>query len=66
MSFYFVLASDPEVQNIDAFIAQRRNKGNAGALGITSEDMMQVDQDVQGQCTWSGFVTFTSGSNQRI
>ena len=43
-----VLASDPEVQDIDAFIAQRRNKGNAGALGITSEDMMQVDQDVQG------------------
>ena len=48
MSSDLVLASDPEVHDIDAFIAQRRNKGNAGALGITSEDMMQVDQDVQG------------------
>ena len=48
MSSDLVLASDPEVHDIDAFIAQRRNKGNAGALGITSENMMQVDQDVQG------------------
>lgn len=44
-----VLASDFEVKaKIDAFIAQRRDKGNAGALGIPSEDVMQVDQDVQG------------------
>ncbi|KAF8579833.1 hypothetical protein K439DRAFT_1522775 [Ramaria rubella] len=33
---------------IDAFLAERRNKGNAGALGMPAEDVMQVDDDVQG------------------
>ena len=44
-----VLALDVEVKaKIDAFLAERRSKGNAGALGIPAEDVMQVDQDVQG------------------
>ena len=44
-----MLALDVEVKaKIDAFLAERRSKGNAGALGIPAEDVMQVDQDVQG------------------
>jgi len=33
---------------IDAFLAERRREGTAGALGMDAEDVMQIDNDAQG------------------